>query len=165
MFSYLSKFQRYPKVSIALDPKELTESVPNGFTSKEVIQYPFSWGANVACVYKWNGKGLIPNVRFVLLILLPIPILPVTKVGKAKPPSYSKIKLFSLIKVFPQSTEVPGKGIPSSSIKATPKFHSIKEFLLDYLEVSCALLEFMKKKSKTVTKSNFFILMYYLIEV
>ena len=93
-----------------------------------------------------------------MLILLPIPILPVTKVGKAKPPSYSKIKLFSLIKVFPQSTEVPGKGIPPSSIKATPKFHSIKEFSLDHLEVSCALLAFIKKKNKTVTKRNFFIL-------
>jgi hypothetical protein len=75
-----------------------------------------------------------------LFIFLPIPILPVTKVGRAKPPSYSRIKLFSLIKVFPQSTEVPGKGKLSSPIKAAPKFHAIKEFSLVHLEVSCALL-------------------------
>ena len=109
-FSYLSKYQRYPKVIIAVDPNEIGESLLNGFTSIEVIQYPFSWAAKVACVYKWKGQGLTPNVRFVVLNFLPIPILPVTMVGKAKPPSYSRIKLFLLIKVLPQRTEVPGKG-------------------------------------------------------
>jgi len=68
------------------------------------------------CIKKLNGNGLIPIITLVVLNLLPIPNLPVTSVGSAKPASYSIIKLFLLIIVLPQRIEVPGKTPSLSGI-------------------------------------------------
>lgn len=92
----------------------------------EVIQYPFFPHVKLDCKKKLNGNGRTPTITFVLLNFLPIPNLPVRSDGSANPISYSKIKLFSLMYVLPQRTEVPGK-MKLSPIKATPKFHSTKE--------------------------------------
>ena len=130
-----SKFHRYPKFKI---PFETLLVGFLGLYSREVIQQPFSPLAKLDCPQMLNGKGLIPTTTFVLLNFLPIPILPVTRVGSAIPTSYSKIRSFSFMYVLPQRTDVPGKTKSSSSKKAIPKFHSINDSLDRSLVNSCA---------------------------
>ena len=87
---------------------------------------------------------------------LPIPTFPVTSVGKANPPSYSNIKLFSYVCVLPQRNEAPGKGNPPLSMKATPKFHSVNDSLVTALENCCAEQISDRKIEKHNTDMIFF---------
>jgi len=59
-----------------------------------------------------------------------------------------------LIYVLPQRTEVPGKT-KESSVKATPKFHSTKEFFDFPVDISWASLLIKKKMIKEKSKVVF----------
>jgi len=115
-YLFLIIFHLYPKFKIAFEPNDNDASELSGLNSMEVIQYPFFPFVKLDCKYRLNGNGLTPTITLVLLNFLPIPNLPVTSDGSANPASYSKIKLFSLIYVPPQRTEVPGKMKSSSVI-------------------------------------------------
>ncbi len=91
------RYHRYPKFKVALEPDDIELSEFNGLNSTDVTQYPFFLFVKLDCMKRLNGNGLIPKTNLVLLNFLPTPNLPVTIVGNAKPASYSKIILFSLI--------------------------------------------------------------------
>ncbi len=87
---------------------------PKGLPSIEAIQEFSLVIEKLVCKYTVGGQGLTPTTTFVLLKRFPTPIYPVTRVGNAKPTSYSKIRFSLLINVVPQSAEPPGKGISES---------------------------------------------------
>ena len=73
------------KGSQIFDSNDISVFALRGFNSTEAIQYPFFWVAKLDCKKTLKGKGLIPTITLVVSNILPIPILPVTSDGSAKP--------------------------------------------------------------------------------
>lgn len=84
-----------------------------------------------------------------------MPTLAVTRVGKAKPASYSKIKFFLLMCVSPHRKETPGKGKLSPFKKAIPKFDSVKENFKLLSVCCCAILFAVRSGEKHKNNINF----------